>query len=57
MRNVQSNFFIQSIFLSLNFLEKEKRKRTPNLSQIPKIKLMSKDKIKYFNTLSIHISW
>lgn len=24
MRNVQSNFFIQSIFLSLNFLEKKK---------------------------------
>lgn len=34
MRNVQSNFFIQNIFLSLNFLEK----KTPNLSlaQTPK---------------------
>lgn len=55
MRNVQSNFFIQSIFLSLNFLEK---KRTPNLSlaQTLKTKLMSKNKIKYFNTLSIYVS-
>lgn len=32
MRNVQSNFFIQDIFLALSFLEK-KKKRIPDLSR------------------------
>lgn len=44
MRNVQSNFFIQNIFLSLNFLEKKKLPTFLSL-KLQKTKLNIKNKI------------
>lgn len=45
MRNVQSNFFIQNIFLSLNFLEKKKKFPTFLSLKLQKTKLNIKNKI------------